>query len=106
VQICQCLQIDDIKLFIDNNISNQNLSVEMLADHLSISRTQLNRKIKSLTGQTPNNLIKSIRLKKAYALIKDEGATVSEASYKVGFNDPNYFTICFSKEFGKNPSKI
>ena len=98
--------INDIKLFIDENIANQNLSVEMLADHLKISRTQLNRKIKSLTGQTPNNLIKSIRLKKAYSLLKEEEVTVSEASYKVGFNDPNYFTICFSKEFGKNPSKV
>ncbi|WP_163324751.1 hybrid sensor histidine kinase/response regulator [Draconibacterium mangrovi] len=98
--------IDALKLFLDDNLSNQNLNVETIARHFSISRTQLNRKIKSLTGQTPNSLIKSIRLKKAFELIKNEGLMVSEASYMVGFTDPNYFTICFSKEFGKNPSKI
>jgi len=98
--------IDVLKSFIDDNLANQKLNIEKLAEHFVISRTQLNRKIKSLTGQTPNNLIKSIRLKKAYELIKNEGLRVSEASYMVGFTDPNYFTICFSKEFGKNPSKI
>ncbi len=98
--------IDVLKSFIDDNLSNHQLNIETLAEHFAISRTQLNRKIKSLTGQTPNNLIKSIRLKKAYELIKNEGLRVSEASYKVGFTDPNYFTICFSKEFGKNPSKV
>ncbi|MGC9375582.1 MAG: hybrid sensor histidine kinase/response regulator transcription factor, partial [Bacteroidales bacterium] len=90
--------IDVLKSFIDDNLSNHQLNIETLAEHFAISRTQLNRKIKSLTGQTPNNLIKSIRLKKAYELIKNEGLRVSEASYKVGFTDPNYFTICFSKE--------
>lgn len=98
--------IDLLKSFIDDNLASQKLNIETLAEHFSISKTQLNRKIKSLTGQTPNNLIKSIRLKKAYELIKNEGFRVSEASFTVGFTDPNYFTICFSKEFGKNPSKV
>ena len=85
---------------------NQDLNVELLSEHFAFSLTQLNRKIKSLTGLTPNNLIKSIRLRKAYKLIREEGYRVSEAAYQTGFNDPNYFTTCFKKEFGENPSQI
>jgi DNA-binding response OmpR family regulator/signal transduction histidine kinase/ligand-binding sensor domain-containing protein len=96
----------EMKLFIKENIMNQDLDVEFLAKHFAVSLAQLHRKIKSLTGSTPNNLIKSIRLKKAYKLIRDGGFRVSEAAYQTGFNDPNYFTICFKKEFGENPSQI
>ncbi len=92
--------------FIEENIMNQELNVELLSGHFAVSLTQLNRKIKSLTGLTPNNLIKSIRLRKAYELIRENGLRVSEAAYQTGFNDPNYFTTCFKKEFGENPSQI
>jgi signal transduction histidine kinase/DNA-binding response OmpR family regulator/ligand-binding sensor domain-containing protein len=95
-----------LKLFIEERIMNQDLNVELLSEHFAVSLTQLNRKIKSLTGYTPNNLIKSIRLRKAYKLIREEGLRVSEAAYQTGFNDPNYFTTCFKKEFGENPSQI
>lgn len=98
--------LNEMKLFINENLADYNLNIELLADKFAISRTQLNRKIKAITGQTPNNLIKTIRLKKAYVLIKQEGMRVSEAAYLTGFNDPNYFTICFKKEFGENPSKV
>jgi AraC-like DNA-binding protein len=96
----------EMRLFIEENIMNQDLGVELLAEHFAVSLAQLHRKIKSLSGSTPNNLIKSIRLKKAYKLIRDGGLRVSEAAYQAGFNDPNYFTICFKKEFGENPSQI
>jgi AraC-like DNA-binding protein len=85
---------------------DQNINVEMISSHLSVSLAQLHRKIKSLTGTTPNNLIKTMRLKKAYKLIKEEGYRVSEAAYQTGFSDPNYFTTCFKKEFGENPSQV
>ena len=96
----------ELKLFIEENMMNQDLSVEFLSEHFAVSLAQLHRKIKSLTGSTPNNLIKSIRLKKAYQLISEDGLRVSEAAYQTGFSDPNYFTICFKKEFGENPSQI
>jgi DNA-binding response OmpR family regulator/signal transduction histidine kinase/ligand-binding sensor domain-containing protein len=96
----------ELKLFIEENIMKQDLSVELLSEHFSVSLAQLHRKIKALTGSTPNNLIKSIRLKKAYKLIREEGMRVSEAAYQTGFSDPNYFTTCFKKEFGENPSQI
>ena len=96
----------ELKLFIEENIMNQELNVELLSNHFAVSLPQLHRKIKSLTDYTPNNLIKSIRLRKAYKLIYENGYRVSEAAYQTGFNDPNYFTTCFKKEFGKNPSQI
>ena len=98
--------IHNLKLFIEENMMNQDLNVELLADHFAVSLTQLNRKIKALTGSTPNNVIKSIRLRKAYKLIREDGYRVSEAAYQTGFSDPNYFTSCFKKEFGENPSQI
>lgn len=96
----------ELKLFIEENIMNTELNVDLLSEHFAVSLAQLHRKIKSLTDSTPNNLIKSIRLKKAYKLIKEEGFRVSEAAYQTGFSDPNYFTTCFKKEFGENPSQI
>ncbi|MDA3929231.1 MAG: ATP-binding protein [Prolixibacteraceae bacterium] len=98
--------IFELKNFIEQNIMNSGLNVELLSEHFTVSVAQLHRKIKSLTDSTPNNIIKSIRLKKAYKLIKVEGLRVSEAAYQTGFSDPNYFTTCFKKEFGKNPSQI
>jgi signal transduction histidine kinase/DNA-binding response OmpR family regulator len=98
--------ISNLKQFIEENVMNQELSVESVAGHFALSTAQLHRKIKSLTGSTPNNLIKHIRLKKAYQLIREEGYRVSEAAYQTGFSDPNYFTTCFRKEFGENPSQI
>ncbi len=97
---------NDLKEFILINITNEGLNIDLLSQHFSISRTQLNRKIKALTGLTPSNYIKTIRLKKAYELIRREGVRVAEAAYLTGFTDPNYFTICFKKEFGENPSKL
>jgi DNA-binding response OmpR family regulator/signal transduction histidine kinase/ligand-binding sensor domain-containing protein len=98
--------IQNLKQFIEENIINTELNVDFLAKQFAVSLAQFHRKIKSLAGTTPNNLIKSIRLKKAYYLIKEEGLRVSEAAYQTGFTDPNYFTICFKKEFGENPSQI
>ena len=96
----------ELKLFIEENVMLQDLSVKSISEHFAVSLAQLHRKIKALTGSTPNNLIKTIRLKRAYKLIKEEGLRVSEAAYRTGFSDPNYFTSCFKKEFGENPSQI
>ncbi|MBN1950009.1 MAG: response regulator [Bacteroidales bacterium] len=98
--------ITGLKGYIQENMINPDLNVEILSDNFAVSMAQLNRKIKALTGLTPNNLIKSIRLRTAYKLIKEDGLRVSEAAYQTGFSDPNYFTTCFKKEFGQNPSQI
>jgi DNA-binding response OmpR family regulator len=98
--------IIELKKLIEENMMNEALNVEFLSEHFSVSLAQLHRKVKSLSGTTPNNLIKSIRLKKAYQLITKVGCRVSEAAYQTGFSDPNYFTTCFKKEFGVSPSQV
>jgi signal transduction histidine kinase/DNA-binding response OmpR family regulator/ligand-binding sensor domain-containing protein len=96
----------ELKQLIEKNMMNHELNVEFLSVHFSVSLAQFHRKVKSLSGTTPNNLIKSVRLKKAYQLIREEGCRVSEAAYQTGFSDPNYFTTCFRKEFGETPSQV
>jgi signal transduction histidine kinase/DNA-binding response OmpR family regulator/ligand-binding sensor domain-containing protein len=98
--------INSLKLFIEENIMNPNLNVKLLAEYHAVSLAQLHRKIKALTDTTPNNIIKSIRLKIAHKLIKEDGLRVSEAAYQTGFSDPNYFARCYKIEFGENPSQI
>lgn len=78
-----------------------------LADILGYSKSTLYRKLKSLTGMSTSNLIKDVRLKRAYELLNKKGGTrISDIAYMVGFNDPKYFGICFKKEFGVLPSVI
>lgn len=78
-----------------------------LADILGYSKSTLYRKLKSLTGMSTSNLIKDVRLKRAYELLNKKGGTrISDIAYMVGFNDPKYFGICFKKEFGILPSEI
>ncbi len=89
--------IIDIMQFIEKNISNKDLNVELLSNQFIVSPAAMNRKIGSLTGLSPNNLIKSIWLKKAYKLLSEDGLRISEAAYQTGFSDPNYFTTYIKK---------
>ena len=90
---------------INNNLSNTNFSVEFLSDNLSISKSVLNKKLSALTGETPAELIKRIRLCKAAKLIEHNTGNISEIALEVGFNNPAYFAECFKKQFGISPSQ-
>lgn len=89
---------------IEKNMDNSDYTVEDLAEDVCLSRMQLYRKIKSLTGQSANEFIRTIRLKRAAQLLEQNQLTVSEVTYQVGFNDLKYFRACFKKQFGVNPS--
>jgi signal transduction histidine kinase/CheY-like chemotaxis protein len=92
---------------VESDIENTDLNVEELAGKLAMSRSQLFRKIKTLTGQGPADLIRSVKLQYAMKLIRElEKFSVSDVAYKVGFSDPKYFSKCFKKEFGTSPSSI
>jgi AraC-like DNA-binding protein len=78
--------------------------VEELSQALSMSRKNLHRKIKALTGQTPSLFIRVIRLQEAKILLESGDYTVQEAAYRVGFNSATYFSTCFSAQFGYAPS--
>lgn len=96
--------IETIIKYIEENITSTELSVENLASHLIMSPTHTWRKIKSLTGQSTNEFIRTIRLKKAIKLMEESNLNVSEIGYRVGFSSPSYFTKCFREQYGKSPS--
>jgi AraC-like DNA-binding protein len=85
-------------------MSDFSFSVEKLAEEINLSRTQLLRKLKALTGLSPNEFIKDLRLKKAADMIRQKADTITQVGYAVGFNDQSYFTKCFKKQFGITPT--
>lgn len=89
---------------VENHISDPQLSVEMMAAEMNMSRTSLHRKIKSITGFPPSELIRSIRLRRAAKLILNKADTVSQIALTVGFDDYSHFSKSFKKEFGVPPT--
>ena len=85
-------------------MSNAEYSVEELGLDVGMSRMQLYRKLKALTGQSANEFIRTIRLKRAAQLLEQNQLTIAEITYEVGFNDLQYFRECFKKLFGVTPS--
>ena len=96
--------LEKLRSVIERNLSNPNLSVEELGDKIGMSRVQLYRKTKALTGYSPNELIRITRLKKAATLLASTGKTIAEITYEVGFCTPSYFTKCYKEFFGENPT--
>ena len=89
---------------VESNIGNYEYNVDQFAFDLAVSRPLLFIKLKALTDQTPNNFIKTIRLKRAAQLLLLHKLNVSEVAYKVGFKDPKYFRKCFQEQFNVTPS--
>lgn len=95
--------LEDIESVLEENLTNEQLDVTLLADAVHLSRSQLFRKLRSITGESPSGYIRTFRLKKARALLENENITVAEVSFLVGFNSPSYFSKCFSDHFGISP---
>jgi AraC-like DNA-binding protein len=83
---------------------NTNLQVDDIGKHKGYSKSQLYRKMISLTGKSPNTFIKEYRLNRALKLFNSKKGNVSEIAFETGFNSPSYFTKCFQKKFGLKPS--
>ncbi|MDV7138383.1 two-component regulator propeller domain-containing protein [Maribacter sp. TH_r10] len=98
--------IEKVLSYINENMDDTDLSVESLAVELNLSRSQLYRKIKTLTGQTVNEFLRKIRLQRAKKLLESGSVTVGEVCCKVGFSSPSYFTKCFKAYFGILPTDI
>ena len=96
----------NVLAYINNNINDNSLNVENLADELLLSRSKLYRKIKALTGLTANEFIRNIRLEKSKDFIENSEFSISEICYKVGFSSPSYFTKCFKLQYGLLPKEI
>lgn len=97
--------VEKFRTIIQGNLGNSDLNVETISHEMGISRAQLYRKIKSITGISPNDIIREARLKRADRLLETTDKSVSEIAYEVGFSSPSYFTKCYREFFGRTPNK-
>lgn len=90
----------------ENNLTDDNFSVESLSRNIGISRPQLYRKTISVTGHSPNSFIRNLRMQKAFSLIRKKQHNISEVALEVGINNPSYFSKCFQEKYGIIPSRV
>ena len=100
------LFIVHFKKVVEARLADSDLSVDDLAAAMNLSRVQLYRKVKSISGSSPVELLRTARLNRGYQLLLTTGKNVSEVAYDVGFTAPSYFTKCFKDEFGVSPSDL
>lgn len=98
--------LDKITRSIEENLTDPNFGVEMLADQVNLSRSSLHRKLKDLIGTSPTDFVRLIRLKKAADLITEGSYRIGEVCYIVGINSPSYFIKIFQKQFGMTPKEF
>lgn len=96
--------IDKFEDYIKVHISNPDLNIDNIALHMGLSKSQLYRKMKSLTDYAPNELVRVIRLKHARTLLRTSNKSVSEVAYDSGFSSHSYFTKCFKEFYNENPT--
>jgi AraC-like DNA-binding protein len=97
--------VKKVMTVIEQYMDDTSFSVDVLAREMAMSNTQLYRKLKSLTGFTPNELIRNTRLERAASLLKQRAGNVADVAYQVGFNNLSYFSKCFKEKFGVGPSE-
>ena len=97
--------IDKAVKYVEENISRSDLSVEELAREMGMSRVHLYKKISALTGKSPIEFIRLLRLKRATQYLAESQLTIAEIAYRLGFNNPKYFSKYFKEEFGISPSE-
>ena len=98
--------INRLRNSIRQNMGDSDFTVERLGEEVGLSRVQLYRKVKALTGQTPVDLLKKARLERARLLVEKTDKSISEIAYEVGFTAPSYFNKCFKDEFGTSPGAL
>ncbi len=91
---------------IQQNLHDSDLNVEQIGEEIGLSRVQLYRKVKALTGHSPVELLRTARLQRGRKLLETTDQTVSEVAYAVGFTSPSYFTKCFKDEYNISPSEL
>ena len=98
--------MNSLHSFIQDHISETELTIDRLADAMAVSRATLTRKVKANTGLTVNEYVRISRLKKAVELLAENNYRINEVAYLVGYSSPSYFTLSFQKQFGKLPSEF
>jgi AraC-like DNA-binding protein len=98
--------LQEIVGYLEQNLTNSQLSVEALSKEVGMSRTSLYSKLLELTGQSPVEYIRSFRLEKAAALMEKTNMNIAEIAYQVGFTTPNYFARSFKGKYNMLPSEF
>lgn len=97
---------EQLKEAIRQKMSNPSLKMDDLGESMGLSRVQLYRRVKAITGLTPVELLRKMRLQEGYVLLCNTTKTVQEIAYEVGFGTPGYFSKCFKQEYGKYPMDL
>ena len=90
----------------EGNLSSETFTIDSLCRELGVSRPRLYRKVTSLTGRSPNDLLKDLRMERALTLLKRKTGNISEIALEVGYSNPSYFARCFARKFGCSPSML
>lgn len=98
--------LDRFRAILQQHLHDAEFNVERMGEEMGMSRVQLYRKIKALTGMTPIELLRKARLARGRQLLESSDRTVSEIAYGVGFTAPSYFAKCFKDEFGMSPGEV
>lgn len=98
--------LDTFMAALEKHMSNTRLKIEDIGDEVGLSRVQIYRKVKALTGKSPVEILREVRLKKAYSLLVHTDKTVAEVAGEVGFATPGYFSSCFKKQYDKYPTDV
>lgn len=98
--------MQQLRHVIDSNMGDSEFSVEQLGAEMGLSRVQLYRKVKALTGTSAVDLLRRARLAKAHSLLQTTHRTIAEVAYDVGFSSPSYFAKCFKDEYGLTPGEM
>ena len=99
------LFIQQIMEYIEKQMDNPDLTIDDFSNKLLLSRSIFYRKLKSITGLSPIDFIREVRIKRAIQLIESESYNFSQVAYMTGFTDPKYFSRCFKKYSGMTPSE-
>jgi ligand-binding sensor domain-containing protein/signal transduction histidine kinase/DNA-binding response OmpR family regulator len=98
--------LEKLVQLIENRLSDSTLNAQILCEEMGMSRSALYQKLKMLTGESVNDFIKVVRLRRSLKLLKKRHLNISEIAYETGFNTPSYFTVSFRKHFGFSPSEF
>jgi signal transduction histidine kinase/ligand-binding sensor domain-containing protein/DNA-binding response OmpR family regulator len=98
--------MDQLSALLDEHLSNPELDVDTICRQIGMSRTKLYQTVKSITGQSINDFVRTVRLHKAAQIMTEEDVLITDVMYRVGMQTQSYFTKAFKKEFGKTPTQF
>ena len=93
------------KSIVNKNISNSEFNISLMVDEVGMSRTQLHRKLKELTGFSAARFLQNIRMQQAMKLLKEKRVNVSQIAYSVGFSSQTHFSTTFKQYYGVSPTE-